>query len=374
MPTGTITTYDLNVGVIVDIDPLIKMLSPADMPLTGGVGSDGSTILSANSCFEKKVEWQDDTLFTPQSTTGASIADAVTTTITVATGEQLRFAAGDIIQIENEKMRVTAYGGGADQLTVTRGYGGTTAAAHTTVGTLIVNLGAALPEGSDPGPARSQDRNNRFNLTQIFGPDAVTVSGTEQAVRKYGLNTTEFDYQGGMRMKEQGIKLEQALLYQTRFEDLANKWRTFGGFSYYITTNVDAATTSITETPLLNQIQACYDKGGSPNRLLAGSKQKRNVSAIRSTDIRLGRADVGRGQVVDYFDSDFGRVDIVLDRWVRPSDLFLFAREQATIRTLRPWQFQMLATTGDSVKGMIVAEKTLQFEAERWAARFTALT
>lgn len=379
MPLGVISTYDLNVGIIVDIDPLIRMLSPSETPLQSGLGSDGNTVLSMNSCFEKKVEWQDDTLLTPQSTTGASIADAVTTTVTVATGEQLRFAVGDVIQVENEKMRITAYGGGADQLTVTRGVFGTTAAAHTTVGTLITNLGAALPEGSDVGSTRSQDRTNRFNVTQIFGPTGVSVTGTEMAVKKYGLRTTEFDYQGAMRAKEEAIKLEQSLLYGTRFEDTGNEWRQMGGMFFYVTTNVDSAGSAITETRLLDRLQTSWDLGGNPNKALLGSKQKRAVSALggQSGDpagnIRLGRMDNGRGQVVEYFDSDFGRIDFIKHRWMRPTDILIFSREQATIRTLRPFQFKMLGDTGDSTKGMIVCEKTLQFEAERWAAKFTAL-
>ena len=42
MPTGTITTYDLTTGVIVDIDPMIRMLDPTEVPLQSGAGSDGS--------------------------------------------------------------------------------------------------------------------------------------------------------------------------------------------------------------------------------------------------------------------------------------------------------------------------------------------
>ena len=373
MPLGTISTYDLTVGVIVDIDPLIRMLSPSEVPLQSGVGSDNRTVLATDTCFEKKIEWQDDTLLTPQSTLGAAIADGSATTITVAAGEQLRFAVGDIIQIDNEKMRVTAYGGGADQLTVTRGVFGTAATSHAN-GALITNLGAALPEGSDPGQARSQDRTNRWNVTSIFGPTAVTVSGTEQAIRKYGLATTEFDYQAALRMKEEAIKLEQSLIYGTRFEDPANKWRQMGGMTYYITTNVDSTAGALTDTRLLDMMERCWSLGGSPDKALLGSKQKRVVSAFDSSDIRLGRLDAGRGQVVDFFDTDFGRVDFVLHRWMRPTDLILFSREQAVIKTLRPFQFKMLGDTGDSVKGMIVGEKTLKFEAERWAGRFTALT
>lgn len=370
MPLGVISTFDLVVGVIVDIDPVIKMLSPSEVPLQNGMGSDGRTVLATNSCFEKKVEWQDDTLLTPQST--LAVDPLAGTTVTVAAGEQLRFAVGDIIQIDAEKMRVTAYGG-ADQLTVTRAFAGTVSVGHA-IGSLITNVGAALPEGSDPPQTRSQDRTNRFNLTQIYGPDGVSVTGTEQAVRKYGIATTEFDYQSALRTKEQAIRCEQALIYGTRFEDVSNEWRTQGGLTFYITTNVDSTAAALTDTRILDQMENCWKLGGGPNKALLGSKQKRVVSGFDSADVRLGRLDMGRGNIVEFFDTDFGRVDFVLHRWMRPTDLLLFSREQATIRTLRPWQFKMLADTGDSVKGMIVAEKTLQFEAERWAAKFTALT
>lgn len=371
MPLGVISTFDLNVGTIVDIEPVIRQLSPSETPLQNGMGSDGRTVLSRNSCFEKKIEWQDDTLLTPQSTLNEAL-DAIETDVTVATGEQLRFAVGDIIQIDAEKMRVTSYGAG-DDLNVTRGVFGTTAAVHST-GVLISNLGAALPEGSDAPQTRSLDRTNRHNLTSIFGPTSVMVTGTEQAVKKYGITTTEFDYQLALRSKEEGIKCDQQLIYGTRFEDTTNEWRQMGGMTFYITTHVDSAVGPPTETRLLDQIQGCWDSGGSPDKVLAGGKQKRAISNLAEGDIRLGRIDVGRGQVVEYFDSDFGRVDFVLYRWLKTTDLVGFSREQATIRTLRGMQFKMLGDTGDSTKGMIVGEKSLQFEAERWAFKFTGLT
>lgn len=372
MATGTISTYDLTVGVIVDIDPLIRLLSPTEVPLQSAVGSDGNSVLSMNNAFEKKVEWQDDTLLTPRSTVGAT-ATTGDLVISVATGDRLKFSTGDALLIAAEQVRVTGYGTTADTLLITRAFAGTSA---TTIanGADVVLLGATLPEGSDPQNSRAQDRNNRYNLTQIFGPTPVVVSGSEQAVRKYGVNTTEFDYQAAMRSKEEFIKLEQSLIYGTRFDDTTNKLREMGGLIYYITTNVDSTTTVITEAKLLDMLQTIYLAGGDPNRALVGAVQKRNISALDASSIRYGRTDTGRGYTVEYFDSDFSRVDFVLHRRVRTADLFLFNREQATIRTLRPFQFKMLGDTGDSTKGIIVGEKTLQFEAERWAGRFNALT
>lgn len=372
MPTGTFSTYDLTVGVIVDIDPLITLLSPTEVPLQSAVGSDGNTVLAQNSCFEKKVEWLDDTLLTPRSTVAAT-ATTGDTVLTVASGHQLRFSTGDALLIGAEQVRVTGYGTTADTLLISRAFAGTSAGTIANAAD-IVNLGAILPEGSDPQNSRAQDRTNRFNYTQIFGPTSVVVSGSEQAVRKYGVNTTEFDYQAALRSKEEFIKVEQSLIYGTRTEDTTNKWRQMGGMTYYITTNVDSTTTVLTDTKLLDQLQTIYLAGGDPNRALIGAVQKRNISAFSSSSIRYGRTDTGRGYTVEYFDSDFSRVDFVLHRRVRTSDLILFNREQAIIRTLRPFQFKMLGDTGDSTKGIIVGEKTLQFEAERWAGRFNALT
>lgn len=372
MPTGTITTYDLTTGVIVDIDPLIRLLDPTDVPLQNARGSDGRSVLSTGTMFEKKKEWQDETILIPRSTVAAT-ATTGGAVLTVASGHQTRFSTGDALLIGAEQVRVTAYGNTADTLLIARGHA-STSADTIALAADIVNLGAQLAEGSDPQNARSADWANRYNLSQIFGPTAVVVSGTENAIRKYGLNGTQFDKQAANRMAEEAIKLEQALIYGKRYDDSSGKIREMGGLSYFITTNVDSTTTEVGKAKFLDMLQSIYTLGGNPNILLVGPTQKRRISAIDEGDIRLGRADNGRGEMVDYFDSDFGRLDMVLHRRVRATEAFAFSRDQATILTLRPWQFEMLGKTGDSLKGQIVAEKSLKFEAERWAGRFTALT
>ena len=372
MTTGTVSTYDLTVGVKLNVEDVIWLTSPFDVPLLGTNGADGRTTLSSDTCFEKLVQWLDESLLTPRSTLQNSPLTA-DTFVQVAAGAQLQFMTSDIILIDSEQMRVTGYGTTADSLTVTRGYGGTTAASHS-ANAAVVGVGQANPEGADPQNARSHDRNNRQNITQIFGPHLVQISGSENAVQKYGLSGTEFDHQVANRTKEGLISLEQAILYGQYFEDSTNKWRTMGGFTYFISSNVDSTTTQLSESALLTQLQACYDAGGAPDRTIVGSKQKRNISAINTASIRYSQDTNVRGQVVDYYDSDFGRVSVVLDRWCRTSDLFLFSRDQAEVNTLRPFQFEMLAKTGDSIKGQVVGEKTLKFRRQNWAARFTALT
>src|ERR1019366_10758636 len=68
------TTYDLTTGVKLDIEDAIWLISPFDVPLQGAMGADGRVSLAQASCFEKKVEWLDETLLTPRTTQSATTA------------------------------------------------------------------------------------------------------------------------------------------------------------------------------------------------------------------------------------------------------------------------------------------------------------
>lgn len=376
MPTGTITSYNLNVGTKLDVENMIWTITPFTVPLLGTQGSDGRTAISQTTCYEKKIEWLDEVLLVPNSTLG-STANTTTTYITVAATDQLKFQTGDVISVGSgaaaEGMLVTGYGTTANTLTVTRAWNtaATTKASHAS-GVSVKGVGQAQVEGATPPAARAVDRVDRYNLTEIFGPTAVQVSGSENAIQKYGLSGTEFDKQTANRIKEMYVGLEQTIVYGSRFTGSTK--RTMGGFTFFITSNVTSTNTQMSTSTLLTNLGNCFDAGGTPDRLLVGRKQKVNVSAIKSTEIRFAQDTNIRGQVVDYFDSDLGRVMIVLDRWLRSSDAFLFARDQATVATLRPIQFEMLAKTGDSTKGQIVGEKSLYFRRQQWAAWMSALT
>lgn len=376
--SGLYNSYDLTVGTIVDIDPLIRMLSPSDVPLLGQNGADGSSAISQTTCFETRVDWLDEELLLPVATITTTQITA-STSLVVNTGEGLRFSVGDIIATAAERQQVTAIS--TDTLTVTRAVGGTTAAQQAAGGKVLI-LGQALAEGSDPEAPRAKDRVLRSNFTQIFGPTAIRVSGTENVVKKYGTEgTTEFDKQVANRAREQLIQLEQAIMYGRQITGSTSAGRAMGGIDSFISTNVDAATTTLTEAKLLDQLQNIFDAGGRADRIVVGSKQKRVISGFASYNgtgvnltVNTDSSANTRGSTVDTYNSDFGQVSIMLDRWCRTADLFIFDRDQPELATLRPMQFEMLAKTGDSIYGQIVQERSLRFYRERHAAKFTALT
>lgn len=378
MPTGTGKTYNFTAGTKLDVEDLVYTLTPTDVPLLGTYnGTDvhpsaENAILPKGTADQIKVEWIEEDLLTPRTTLAATAVTA-DTFIVVASGDTLRFSTGDTIRIDAEVLRITGYGSTTDSLTVTRAFAATTAAQHSNAA-VVIGVGTALPEGSDPEASRFKDRSKLFNMTEIFGPWAVKVSGTREAIVQYGV-TSEFDKQVANRTRELFVGIEQAIIYGVRLDDTSNFWRQMGGLLYYITTNVDSTTTDITqESALLTQLQASYDVGGLVDTLVMGSTQKRKVSSYSSSAVRFTRSERIRGQVVDVYESDFGVCDMVLDRFVRKADLIGIEKQFISVETLRPAMVEMLAKTGDSINAQILCEKTLKVRNEKRHMRFSALT
>ena len=45
---GKVTSYDLDVGVKINMDELIYMISPTDSPFINGIGTDGRKLISSS--------------------------------------------------------------------------------------------------------------------------------------------------------------------------------------------------------------------------------------------------------------------------------------------------------------------------------------
>lgn len=380
MATGQISTYDLDAGTMLDFEDRIDLLDPTETPVQNGYMGDGSgaVIPSAlrDTTKQVKVEWQDEELLLPRSVLDGGIDDGTSDlALDVAAGTGIRFGVGDVLRLEDEYVRVTAVA--TDTLTITRGYGASAGAAHAD-GTAVTGVGKALPEGSDPETARALNRTERFNVTQIFGPEAVETSGTKDAIRQYGVPGTEHDKQVFNRFAEQAVAFEQAIFYGQLFNDVGNETRTMGGVVNFVQTNVDSSTTTLDAASISALVGDVWDAGGNPGIIEVGFAQKANISAFDSNLVRYVAGEAAakaRGQIVDAVDIDgVGRILVGLNRWVLPNDLFLRSREQLELVTLRPWFYKSLGDTGDGRKGIVVGEKTLKFHKERHAGRMSTLT
>lgn len=367
------TTYDLTTGVIVDMDEAIYMTSPLDSPFLTGVDADGLSILSSMPTNEKKVEWMHDSILTPR-TTLAAWAISTATSYTVATGDALKFSIGDLVLIGTEMARIDSCPD-SSTLTVTRGTPyGTTVIHNTSVE--VIGVGQVLPEGSDPPLPRFTDRSPFYNITQIFGPEAVSLSKTEQVIAKYGV-PNEMAHQLFQRTQELTIRREQAIAYGQRIDDSAasSNRRSMGGLFYYIATN-STSTAVLNVTSVAAMQQACYSAGGQPDRLAANPVSLSDLNALADTSrVRMDFADTRRGRApIMVVITEFGELTVVRNRWFRTADAALFKRDQVVRRPLRPLVLEPLAKTGDRDTMMMVCEESLEVKGEQHMAEFVGLS
>lgn len=375
MPTGMATAYDLTVGVVVNMDEAIYMLSPQDTPLLTGLGADGQVLIGSESVDEIEFSWMDDTILTPRSALNGAITTG-DTVFTLTTGDRTKFSTGDIItvgkQAATEQIRITSYGSTAETIVVARAWAGT--ATNYASGAIVVGLGTALAEGSNPEAARTVDRVQNSNLTQIFGPTKVDLSRTEQQVRKYGVGN-EFTHQLMGRMAENAISREQAFLYGARVNSTAGKIRTTGGLRFFITSNVDSTSTELTVVNITTRQQTGYNAGGFADVVMGNPVVVADLNAATDTAVvRQTIDDPQRGRTrVQWVDTEFGSVTIARNRWVLPMHAFGFTRENVIRRVMQPLIFERLAKTGDSDQGEIVCEEGLEVKGEEHLFMFTNL-
>ena len=380
---GKVTSYDLAVGVKINMDELIYMISPTDSPFINGIGTDGRQLLSSSPVDQQEFKWMDEELLIPRATvTDTGAAGAGATDVTVSTSDIYKFQVDDLITIGEADAavnaavkRVTHVNTDAGVLTLadwanSADWPATTAAHADTV----ICVGTALVEGSDPGEARSADRTIRTNCTQIFGPTPIHMSRTEQQVSRYGVSD-EFAKQVYGRSVENVITREQAFLYGQYNNDTSNKRRSTGGLNYHITSNTDTSTT-LTVSALEALQQKCYNAGGMPDLLIANPASFATLNAVSDSGrVRTVIDDPRRGRVpVASVFTEFGETQMLRNRWCHAETAFLIAKDGISRRVMQPLVVEALAKTGDSDKVQIVCEEGLQVKGEQHMGKFTTLT
>jgi hypothetical protein len=85
----------------------------------------------------------------------------------------------------------------------------------------------------------------------------------------------------------------------------------------------------------MDNLQDIWNDGGKPDTILVNATQKRVLSSFASPYVRTDRQESALGVVVGTYESEFGDLDIVLDRYVQPSDLIVLSREFIGIGALK---------------------------------------
>ena len=124
----------------------------------------------------------------------------------------------------------------------------------------------------------------------------------------------------------------------------------------------DGTQRALTEDMLNTAITQVWTEGGTPKYALCGPLQKRNISkTFTGNATKYKNADDKKLiSAVDVYESDFGQVQIVPDRFSRARDLFVVDSEYVQISELQATRQFDLARTGHTANKLIQTEYTLE--------------
>lgn len=220
------------------------------------------------------------------------------------------------------------------------------------------------------------------NRTQISRKEVI-VSGTQEAVDKAGRNS-ELVFQ--MSMKRAELKRDQEFILVgnqapvTGNSSTATQLRPLCG---WITTNdsrgsggadgtasaaaTDGTQRTFTEALLVTAMQSAWTQGGNPSLLMMGPKQRAVASTFTGGGTKFQQMDDTKLSVtISTYVGDFGTVKFVANRFMRGAqsnadrEAFVLDPNLWALAQLRPFRAIDLAKTGDSEKGVVLTEYTLE--------------
>lgn len=251
----------------------------------------------------------------------------------------------------------------------------------------------AVIEGDDVTLDASNPTTRVSNICQIMDK-SVVVTGTNRAVDHAGYSDV-LAYQLTKKGRELKRDTEATLLDNqasvlgddttARRLGSLNSWLTSntsrgaggadGGYSS--TTSLTVAATdgtagdlrTFTEDLIVSVQQQCYESGGNPTKMLMSPVQKTNFVSFEG--IAPLRSNINQGntpaQIIgnaEVYQGPFGKLEVVVDRFMRNREVFLIDPEYAALGQLRPMQQWEIAKSGDSEKRQMLHEITLVVENE----------
>ncbi len=376
-------TYDAGSAmpeIAEDVADLVSIVSPYETPLLDHFGD---PTRPATSTYH---EWIEDQLLPNSDTIDQTSWSDASADATFGVDHVSYFRVGDQVRPNgsSELLLVTAADTATDQVTVVRGYGGTTPEDLTDGQTLHI-LGNAALEGDDAPEARFSTRVRKGNWTQIFTA-GVRVSGSDLAVKKLSVSD-ELDYQKQERLRELLRDLESTVINGAAPESTpqgsSTVRRTMRGIIPSINTNVfqpgvDSVPGGgdLSESQLNYCLRRIWEQSSSRiDTIVVNGYQKRRINSFVLSSRSFGSEDERFVDLVNIYESDFGVCRVILCRSMPADSVLLLDSSRVSVLPLagRSMQYKSLASTGDYESGEVLGEYTLELRNENAHGLITGL-
>jgi hypothetical protein len=128
----------------------------------------------------------------------------------------------------------------------------------------------------------------------------------------------------------------------------------------------------LTESWFGTAIQDAWTQGGTDlDLVVAGVNYKRIIDSWNSTRKLIPNDDRRYINAVSEYESTFGMLTIMLSRWMPANEALIISTSRTKVVPLqkRSFQFREVVSQGDSRKGFVVGEYTLEVKNESGMSR-----
>jgi len=342
-----------------DVSQLISMISPKATPLLDALSPPE---YEAQSVLHS---WLDETLNpnTVVSSTDASTSGTAIGVVASDAGPLTFLTAGTILKNRStgEFLQVSAISGST--ITVSRQFGSTSMSTVAAGVTFEVISDAAL-EGADVTTDISRPRTAVSNYCQLFKKDVI-ISGTEMAVAHHGV-ANEYDHQKRNRIVESLRDLEKVVIQGKLSGNTigsSSAWRTLKGLWDFVPATNATSTATLTPSILDSVIKLAWDEGAEDlDLIVCDANWKGYIDAFNNSRTQVENRDELFKQRVTYYAGSYDEMRVVRSRWMPQNSLMVLSSERCHVVPMRGRSFhhESVSKTGDSVKGMILGEYTVE--------------
>ena len=227
-------------------------------------------------------------------------------------------------------------------------------------------------EGSETTEFQASTRLPKNNYCEIF-KKAVSVSGTAQASSVTGI-ADMYTSEMADRLVELKVNLEKALTNGVKNDGSASPFkRRMDGIFNFVDAGNKITNASLTEDEFKATVKRLWDNGLGSNGYvcLANADLKEVIDGFYQTQYNYNAPQGEFGLVANSINTNYGNVSLMLDRHIPESTLIVFDPNYVRLGFLRTPFSEVLAKTGDNVKGQVLAEATIKVLNSKALATFT---
>lgn len=277
--------------------------------------------------------------------------------------------AGDVIQIEQEYMLITAVCDANNTVSLTRGYAGTTAAPHNDLlPVYLVSSSQTDSEASVAGVSRVPHATTQYCQTVQY---AYQIGGAVYGADACGdVNVTPLDRDRMLAVQHVMDDFESACYYGkgVGLTSASSRPLMKGVQSILTTNNVTAPRNATAYKPsdlVRDTLQACFSGGGNPSLLVVNPDF---LSAFAVWGHAAMRVNAGRnvfGVPIDLFESPFlAGISIIPAPLLRPGTAICLSAHEARVRLRRAMIDQPRDSRGDAFEGDVIMEGAIEIDNE----------